>query len=235
MLKPEDLKTAKRSILLSNIPGDLANMLLERAQMRSFDRGATIFLQGEPANHVHIVLDGWVKLYRISQNGAEAVVAVFTEGGSFGEAVALRGDVYPVTSEAVTDCRLAQVQASILLETMRTRPELCQAMLASTFQHLQGLIAQIEQLKAHNGAQRVAEFLLDLCKTDSGPSNVTLPYDKNLIAARLGMKPASLSRAFARLRDMGVTISQNHAKIQSIDELAQFVEEDRAAAWLRSE
>ena len=140
-----------------------------------------------------------------------------------------------MTDEAVTDCRLAQVQASFILETMRSRPELCEGMLASTFQHLQSLIGQVEQLKAHSGAQRLAEFLLELCHAEKGACTVTLPYDKNLIAARLGMKPASLSRAFARLRELGVTVTQNHAAIDSIGALWDYVEEDRAAAWTRAD
>jgi hypothetical protein len=49
---------------------------------------------------------------------------------------------------------------------------------------------------------------------------VTLPYDKVLIAGRLGMKPESLSRAFARLKDQGVTISQNVAEIDDVGRCA---------------
>ena len=102
MLKHADHEIAMQSLLLSNVPRDIADTLLERAATHSYDRGATIFLHGEPANAVHIVLEGWVKLFRISPNGAEAVVGVFTKGRSFAEAAAFRGDVYPVAAEAVS-------------------------------------------------------------------------------------------------------------------------------------
>jgi CRP-like cAMP-binding protein len=190
---------AKQSILFSNLTEDLAERLLNSAVTRDFDRGAMIFLQGEPAASVHIVLDGWVKLFRISPNGAEAVVGVFTKGRSFAEAAAFRGDVYPVAAEAVTDCSVMQIRASLIMEMMKSRPELCTAILASTFQHLHSLIGQVERLKAHTGAQRVAEFLLELCPINEGACAVKLPYDKVLIAGRLGMKPESLSRAFAQV------------------------------------
>jgi CRP-like cAMP-binding protein len=176
---------AKQSILFSNLTEDLAETLLNSAVARNFDRGTMIFLQGEPAESVHIVLDGWVKLFRISPNGAEAVVGVFTKGRSFAEAAAFRGDVYPVAAEAVTDCSVMQIRASLIMETMKSRPELCTAILASTFQHLHSLIGQVERLKAHTGAQRVAEFLLELCPINEGACAVKLPYDKILIAGRL--------------------------------------------------
>jgi CRP-like cAMP-binding protein len=118
---------------------------------------------------------------------------------------------------------------------MKSRPELATAIVASTFRHLHSLIAQVEQLKAHTGAQRVAEFLLELCPVDEGACAVTLPYDKVLIAGRLGMKPESLSRAFARLRGTGVMVRQNHAAIADVEKLREYVEEDRAASWSKAQ
>jgi CRP-like cAMP-binding protein len=118
---------------------------------------------------------------------------------------------------------------------MKSRPELCTAVLASTFRHLHSLIGQVEQLKARTGAQRVAEFLLELCPVDEGACAVTLPYDKILIAGRLGMKPESLSRAFARLRESGVMVRQNHAAIADVEKLRDYVEEDRAASWSKAQ
>lgn len=231
MLTAADRDVAKESILFATLPEDLAETLMQRSATHGYQRGEMIFLQGDPASQVHIVLEGWVKLFRISPNGAEAVVGVFTRGRSFGEAAAFRGDVYPVAAEAVTDCKLLQVRAQFILETMKSRPELCTAMLAATYRHLQALVAQVEQLKAQTGAQRVAEFLLDLCPVEDGACAVTLPYDKILIAGRLGMKPESLSRAFARLREEGVLVRQNHAAIADVARLRGYIDEDRAASW----
>ena len=92
----------------------------------------------------------------------------------------------------------------------------------------------MEQLKAQTGAQRVAEFLLDLAPCESGTCTVTLPYDKVLIAGRLGLKPESLSRAFHKLRDKGVRINQNHALIDNVMSLRDYAEEDPARAWASS-
>ena len=235
MTSKTDREIARESILFSSLPGDLADLLLDRAVTQEHARGATIFLQGEPASSVYIVLDGWVKLFRVSPSGSEAVVGVFTKGRSFAEAAAFQESAYPVNAEAVTECRLLRVRASLILETMKSRPELCNAMLASTFRHLQALVGQIEQLKAQTGTQRVAEFILDLCPVDEGACTVVLPYDKVLIAGRLGMKPESLSRAFGRLRDFGVTVRQNHAAVTDVARLREYAEEDRSTAWSRAE
>ncbi|PKP74561.1 MAG: cyclic nucleotide-binding protein, partial [Alphaproteobacteria bacterium HGW-Alphaproteobacteria-6] len=135
--------------------------------------------------------------------------------------------------EAVTDVGLIRIEADVFLRQIRESPEIAIAILSATFAHLHDLVAQVEALKAQTGAQRVAEFLLELASCDSGACEVTLPYDKTLIAGRLGMKPESLSRAFARLREQGVSMRQNVAAIADIATLREFAEEDPAGAWNR--
>lgn len=227
-IAPEDQAVARRAVLFASLPADLSAELFARSGARRFSRGETIFLQDESAEHVFVVLEGWVKLFRVTPTGAEAVVGVFTKGRSFGEAVAFRGECYPVSAEAVTDCRLLQARAATILDMMQRRPELAMAMLGATYAHLQALVSQIEQLKAQNGPQRVAEFLASLCPVESGSCAVTLPYDKTLIAGRLGMKPESLSRAFARLRAHGVRIEHNLAVIADVAQLRELIDEERA-------
>ena len=234
MIHAQDRTIAQTSLLLKNLPEKAANLLLDGAVVREYSRGETVFLQGEKASFVHVVLDGWVKLYRIAPNGNEAVVSVFSRSQSFGEAVAFRREDYPVSAEAVTDCRLAQLSAHEFVKLMKQEPELCLSLLASIFKHLHELVGQVEHLKAQTGAQRAAEFLLDLCSNDSGACVVTLPYDKVLIAGRLGMKPESLSRAFSKLRNAGVRIKKNHASIDDVERLRDYAEKDRAETWTKA-
>jgi hypothetical protein len=49
------------------------------------------------------------------------------------------------------------------------------------------------------------------------------------------MKPESLSRAFARLKEKGVRISQNHAAIEDVARLQAYVGQDRSAVWSRAQ
>lgn len=232
-LPPALRRVARQSRLLAAMPEELCGPLLGAARAAHHARGDTIFRQGDTARVLHVVAGGWVKLYRIAQNGAEAVVGIFTNGQSFGEPLALRGDPYPVFAEAVTDCTLIQIPSDALLDLIRVRPEAAISILSATYMHLHALVAQIEQLKAQSGTQRVAEFLLELCPEGTEAATVTLPYDKTLIAGRLGMKPESLSRAFARLRTHGVVVRHASAAIASTAVLRQLVAEDPGAAWTR--
>jgi len=219
-------KTARRSVLFSNVPDDKLAELLKDSHKRKVARGATLFVQGDPAKHIYVVLSGCVKLIRITPGGEEVVVAVYSEGDSFGEAVALKGGAYPVTVDAVQDSLLLQVEARVVFDTLRSDPDLAVSMLSSTFSHLHELVMEIENLKALSGAQRLATFLISLAPVDEGPCSLVLPYDKVLIAKRLGMKPESLSRSFANLRKQGVTVKRHSVQVTDLTHLKEFVADD---------
>jgi CRP/FNR family transcriptional regulator, dissimilatory nitrate respiration regulator len=227
-LRDDDLALIRSTALFSGLSADALGRLVADSAAQAHERGTLLFMQGDEATAFYIVLEGWVKIYRMTPTGEEAVLAVFTRGQSFAEAAAFTGGVYPASAETVTDCRILAVPTRRLAERMRESPEIGLAMLASTARHLHGLVQQIEQLKAHTGAQRVAEFLISLAPVESGPCTIALPYDKALIAGRLGMKPESLSRAFQRLRPCGLNIRQNMASIGDVAKLKEFVLQERA-------
>lgn len=212
-------EAVKNSALLNGLTPEMRDRLLNDAQRRGYREGETIFLQGDPAHAVFIVLSGFVKLSRMSPGGTEAVVAILGRNRSFAEAMALRGTPYPVSAEAISDCTLLQINGAQLRQFLLENREFAIGLLASTFVHLQGLVDQIERLKAHSGLQRVAQFLADLSDAEQGPAEVRLPYNKRLIAGHLGMQPESLSRAFARLRQHGVGIEADRASISDVAEL----------------
>ena len=94
------------------------------------------------------------------------------------------------------------------------------SILSATFVHLHGLVAQVEALKAADRGAAGGESPAGAGALSKAGAceKMTLPYDKVLIAGRLGMKPESLSRAFARLKEQGVgrAIKQNTATIEDV-------------------
>jgi CRP/FNR family transcriptional regulator, dissimilatory nitrate respiration regulator len=185
--------------------------------------------QGDPATAFFIVIDGWVKLYRSAASGDEAVINILTKGESFAESVAFTGSPYFSTAEAVSEVRVGRIPADHIVRCIRASPEIALAMVASISQHMQNLVQQVEQLKAHSGVQRVAEFLASLSMKEQGHCSVVLPYDKILIAGRLGLTPESLSRAFARLRTIGVSVDASHVVVADVGKLRQLAADERSA------
>ena len=93
---------------------------------------------------------------------------------------------------------------------LRVSTDLCFKVMAAMSRRPHDLVFQLENVRSCSTVQRLALFLLRLCDLESGGCRIELPLDKNLIAARLGMQPETLSRCLAKLRSAGVE-SDGHA------------------------
>lgn len=187
----------------------------------------SIMRQDDPATAFFIVIDGWVKLYRTTPSGDDTVIEMITRGHSFAEAVAFTGNRYLATAEAVSGTRVARIPADHIVRCIRQSPDIALGMIASITQRMHLLVQQVEQLKALSGVQRVAEFLASLSLAEQGQCALALPYDKLLIAGQLGLTPESLSRAFARLRRIGVIVDASNVAVKDVARLRQLANDDR--------
>lgn len=200
--------------------------LIGNSTPRHHEKGHVLFERGDPADHFYAVLDGWVKLCRRTADGQEVVLGIFARGETFAEAAMFMGGDFPASAEVVGDSRLLTFRRDTVFARLREDADLSMGMLASTSRHLKLLVEQIEQIKGRPGVKRVGDLILKLCPEYEGSAVVGLPYEKALIAARLGMKPESFSRALARLRRIGVRAERDHITVADIRALAEFLADD---------
>jgi CRP-like cAMP-binding protein len=219
-----DWRIVRSTLLLGNMPPAIVQDLAGNLVPRVYEKGATLFNQGQPADAFFVILDGWVKIYRTTADGHEVVLHVFKRGETFAEAAMFLGGRYPASAETVSAARLLIIDGGAFRTRIRNQPELALSMLAAASHQLKALVEQIEQIKVRSAPQRIAEFILRLSEHQKGPATIELPFEKGLIANRLGMKPESFSRALARLRSLGVTVERDIIVIDDMAKLATFVE-----------
>lgn len=209
---------AKNS-LLEQLSENVRSCLLANAQTRCFARGSTISLQGEHSNYLKIVQSGWVKLYRVSQSGEETVLDTLHQGQSFHEIASLQRDNSPTSVEAVSDCSIMFIDLSSACSCDGAYREITSAVMTAASNHHEALLTDIETLKIKTGSERLLEYLLDLASASDCQNDFVLPFGKTVLAGKLGMKPESLSRAFARLKPFGVLSDKRRVTIRDISML----------------
>ncbi|MDQ2103125.1 Crp/Fnr family transcriptional regulator [Azospirillum isscasi] len=224
--RPQDAATLRSNALFGRLPDRSLELLVSTAQVRTVPRGTTLFVQDEAADRFFALLDGWVKLYRLTRDGAEAVVTIVAPGETFAEAAMFASGKFPVCAEAVADSRVMTLTAEGFARCLREDDQIAFAMLGSLSVRLRHLVQQIEQLQVQPTAQRVGSFLLRFCPEGSGAANFALPFDKALIARRLGMQPETFSRALAKLRGVGVETQGGTVSVADLDGLRRFCNAD---------
>jgi CRP-like cAMP-binding protein len=130
------------------------------------------------------------------------VVDILNDGFSFGDSSLLEGSDYSSSAQAVEETELLEIPSAALREAVQASHRFSLNLLASFAKRRRQKDKEIEHLTLKNAPQRIGCFLLRLCPSEaSGTVTLHLPYDKMLVAARLGMQPETFSRALARLKD----------------------------------
>ena len=205
-LSAQDWDVVTRAPLFKAMGPTITRTMIGDRAPRVYARGETIFEQGQPADGFFCVVDGWAKLYRLREDGEEVFVAVFAPGETFAEVAMFLGGRYPANSEAVSQARILKIDAANLRRAVRAEPQLAFDLLAASSTRLRQLVDEIERLEARSAPQRVADFFVNLANAASGPARLARPYEKALIANRLGMKPENFSRALGKLAELGVVV-----------------------------
>ena len=112
---------------------------------------------------------------------------------------------YTLSARTVTPSRLLMIEIDGLHTLLQREVPLANALLRAEARNFRSLVRQVQDLKLRTAAQRLGCYLLALTHDPHAQTaDFRLPFDKRLLAARLGCRQENLSRAFAALRSVGV-------------------------------
>lgn len=161
--------------------------------------------QGAMPECLHVLLDGQVALSSTAADGTTALVEVLHPIEHFVMASVLTRLPYLMTARTVTRCRLMAIDAAGLMDLVEQDASLANTLLRSVSREFRTMVRQVRDLKLRTAAQRLGCYLLARVKDgEAVKADFRLPFDKGLLAARLGCRQENLSRAFAALRAYGV-------------------------------
>lgn len=176
-----------------------------------------LFQKGEPAQGMHLVVMGQVKLFISSPQGGEKLMHMANPGQSFGEAVTFLDRPYPVSAQATQDSLVLLIDKSRLLEAIDSSPLLARKMLASLSVRLHELLVDIESCALRTSLQKVAGYLAQEGEAfHAGQYLIPLGSSKQTLAGHLNLAPETLSRVFKQLSEQGV-IEVHGRNIQVLD------------------
>ncbi len=191
--------------LLKNIPlfaglsNDDLDALQEIGRVREYARGDLLFSEGEVAEGFFVVLDGKVKVYKLSAEGKERILHVIQPGGTFAEAAIFGDGLYPAYAETLQTCKLLFLPKAGFLGLLMGNGRIAINMIAGLSKFLRQFAMQVEELTFKDVPSRLARYLMTLSK--GRLRTVMLPISKTQLASNLGTVSETLSRTLRKLSD----------------------------------
>ena len=185
--------------------------------------GTMLCRQGTPAEHLLVILEGQIALENVATSGASAVVEVVQPGGHCMLSAVLSGLPGLMNARTISPARLIGVEAAGLRTLLHRDVSVAAALLRAEAMEFGAMVRQVCDLKLRTTAQRLGCYLLELTEeTADNTVSLRLPFDKRLLAARLGCRQENLSRAFAALRRLGVETHGARVTLHDIASLRDY-------------
>lgn len=202
------IRTLRRTPLFEALPDATLEDITRFSSVRRFERGETLFFEGDRAAFLPVLLAGRAKLFRADAEGREQVLHLVRAPASFAEAAVFGPGVFPATAQALEAGSLAKVDAGELISLLRRRPEVSLAILTSFSMWLRRLVDLIDGLALRSVEERVAAYLWSAFVrseiTTLHGATLRLEEPKHVIASLCGTAPEVLSRTFRRLESQGI-------------------------------
>jgi CRP/FNR family transcriptional regulator, cyclic AMP receptor protein len=183
-------------------------VLTDLGRVTVFPAGAMMCVEGDPATHVYVLLDGWVKIRSVTSDGRELVLALRGQGEVVGELAGETSGYRTASVQAVGSVRTLIVgyeKFSSFLDSHLGAGHAYRRMFAQRWNDSDALL-RIRSVTS--GAQRLARLLLDLAArhgTGTGRQiHVAMPLTQVELASMAGTSRATVTRALANWRRRGI-------------------------------
>ena len=202
--------------LFNGLPEDQIVAIKKIAVENKINKGEIIFSEGDEGNGFFVIVEGRVKVFKVSTEGKEQILHIFGPGQPFGEVPVFAGQKFPANAQAIDRTRVLFFPRASIVNLISANPSLALNMLAVMSKKLRQFAVQIENLSLKEMPARLASYLIFLADEQNKGDLVTLKISKGQLASTLGTIPETLSRAFAKLSGQNL-INVDGKKITLLD------------------
>lgn len=211
-----EAETFQSAMSFEGLEEDVAASLLGHAEIRSFRPNECILKEGDHALYAFYVIKGIVRLSRVESGGREADVCVCEPGEMFGEYLLAGGGAYPHSAWSADHSEVGLIELAALRRMAIGNPALLAVLVRILSARLLKTMDCVAGDRLHTASQKVANYFLTRCPKGSEQTTFILPYQKRILAGKLGLAPEALSRAFAALEKAGVKVRGRTVHIENV-------------------
>lgn len=204
-MRAEEREEIVRHPLLAACQGETLDLLLQGAFVQRFPAHSQLTREGEKADFLYAVLSGAIEL-TASYLDRETTIAVIGPPHTFIVAAVVLDRLYLQSARVLEPSRIMMLPAGPVRKAMRIDAGFATAIAEEMANAYRNVAQELKNQKLRTSLERLANWLVHRDKETGGGHRFVIPFEKRILAARLGMAPEALSRAFATLTKYDVRI-----------------------------
>jgi len=192
MLRIEELKNIN---FFENLDEKELKLLHSISRKRVFSQGEILFYEKDKAQHLTMVLEGIVKIYKIDPKNNEIVLHRFRPKSLVAEMAVFEGIPYPASAAFESDGSVLEIDFKKFQEYFLANKDIALALFRSLTQKIKHLDNVIALNVVLDSTARVAKYICE--------NNDALKMKNNQLAQYLHMTPETLSRILKKFTKLG--------------------------------
>ena len=226
----EKIAALKRTPLFKELDDVTLRSIAEHALPRRYRKNEVVFVAGQEALGLFVIVEGSVRAFRKSSDGREQVIHVERAGATIAEVPVFDDGTYPSTVAAEEDTTTLFLDKRDVRELCLRYPQIPLAAVRVLASRLRRCAELVETLSLKEVGPRVARFLVSEARRHGQSTGdgvcLTLTQTNQQIAARVGSVREVISRSLSRLQQDGLIVLEDRKlTIPDIKALASFADQ----------
>lgn len=206
MRTPERTRTIVKDAPSLFDVGRLQDAGLNVVQCR-YEPGEIIFMTGDPADRLHLLVEGMVRVCKTYGNYSRATVALLKDSGGFGELELFGKDSQSATAQAMTGCRVTSIRKSDLRYAMERYPGLAVELFSLFSEKLRHSEQTTGMLLHREVSSRLASLMPVLeerfATHEIAGEELTIPLTHSELAEMIASTREAVSKVLSELKSQG--------------------------------
>jgi len=198
-----------------NLPPEAFAVLQSIRVSHAYQRGSTLFMEGQPANGVFLLCEGHVKLSTYSEDGKAIILRISEPGEILGVSAVISGKPHEATGQVTEYCRVSFIKRGDFLSFIQTNHEAALNALRQLSSNYHKAHTQICSLGLSSSAgDKLAKLLLQWCDVNledgSGQIVIPLVHTHGEIAEMIGTSRETVTRLLKDFKSRSLlSVSRN--------------------------
>ncbi|GAB6283214.1 MAG: Crp/Fnr family transcriptional regulator [Ignavibacterium sp.] len=215
--------------IFSELDDEIIEELASLGRIKEYDKDVIIFLENETGNAMFIIIEGKVKVSRISDDGREVILSILDEADFFGEMALLDGQARSANIISIEKSKLFIIQRKDFLDLLAQHPNVSVSLLQELTKRIRIADMKIKSLSLKDAEGKVASVILqladDMGKIRHGAVEIErLPLQQDL-ANMAGTSRETISRVMNTFKKKGfIELDGNKLKIMDYTKFKELFE-----------
>jgi len=171
----------------------------------SYQKGKTVFSQGQPSDTVMYIQKGSIKISVLSRTGKEAVVAMLGRGDFFGEGALTGQSIRIGTATATVPTTVLIIEKGVMRGLLRDEPTFSERFISYMLARNIRIEADLVDHLFNSSEKRLARTLLLLARygDQEGPEQRIPKISQETLAEMVGTTRSRVNYFMNKFRDLG--------------------------------